>query len=50
VNGGAGVVVAPRGRPIAIVGFTTARGRIVEIDLIADPQKLARLLPEQEPS
>ncbi|HWW90574.1 MAG TPA: RNA polymerase sigma factor SigJ [Solirubrobacteraceae bacterium] len=47
VNGGAGVVVAAGARPLAIVGFTTARGRIVEIDLIADPQKLARLLPEQ---
>jgi hypothetical protein len=47
VNGGAGVVVARGGKPLAIVGFTTARGRIVEIDLIADPQKLPRLLPEQ---
>jgi RNA polymerase sigma-70 factor (ECF subfamily) len=43
VNGTAGVVVAPAGRPIAVVGFTVARGRIVEIDLIADPEKLARL-------
>jgi RNA polymerase sigma-70 factor (ECF subfamily) len=43
VNGSAGVVVAPGGRPMAVVGFTTARGRIVEIDLIADPEKLGRL-------
>ena len=28
---------------IAVVGFTVARGRVVEIDLIADPAKLARL-------
>jgi RNA polymerase sigma factor (sigma-70 family) len=43
VNGGAGVVVAPRGRLLAVVGFTIAERRIVAIDLIADPDKLARL-------
>ncbi len=40
VNGAAGLVIAPRGRPIAVVGFTTRHGRIVEIDLVADPGKL----------
>jgi RNA polymerase sigma factor (sigma-70 family) len=43
VNGVPGVVVAPAGRPMAVVSFTTARGRIVAIDLIADPAKLRRL-------
>jgi RNA polymerase sigma-70 factor (ECF subfamily) len=43
VNGGAGVVVVPAGRPVAVVGFTSALGRIVTIDLIADPDKLRRL-------
>jgi len=43
VNGDAGVVVVPGTRPIAVVGFTVADGRIVEIDLIADPAKLARV-------
>jgi RNA polymerase sigma-70 factor (ECF subfamily) len=43
VNGAAGVVVAPRGRLLAVVGFTITTGRIVAIDLIADPAKLARL-------
>jgi RNA polymerase sigma-70 factor (ECF subfamily) len=43
VNGNAGVVVAPNDRPIAVVGFTVTGGRIVEIDLIADPEKLERL-------
>jgi RNA polymerase sigma-70 factor (ECF subfamily) len=43
VNGAPGVVVAPGGRPMAVVGFTTAGGRIVAIDLIADPAKLGRL-------
>jgi RNA polymerase sigma-70 factor, ECF subfamily len=43
VNGAAGVVVAPGGRPIAVVGFTTGHGQIVAIDLVADPEKLRRL-------
>ncbi len=43
VNGTAGVVVAPGGKPIAVVGFTVADGRIVEIDVIADREKLSGL-------
>jgi hypothetical protein len=43
VNGAAGVVVAPRGRPVAVAGFTVARGQIVEIDLLADPARLREL-------
>jgi RNA polymerase sigma factor (sigma-70 family) len=43
VNGAAGVVVAPRGRPFAVAGFTVAGGRIVEIDLLADPARLREL-------
>jgi RNA polymerase sigma-70 factor (ECF subfamily) len=45
VNGSAGLVVAPGARPIAVVGFTSARGRIVAIDLVADQDKLKRLSP-----
>jgi RNA polymerase sigma-70 factor (ECF subfamily) len=42
VNGAAGAVVARPGRPLfAVVGFTVAGGRIVEIDVIANPAKLA---------
>jgi RNA polymerase sigma factor (sigma-70 family) len=40
VNGTAGVIVVPRERPTAVVGFTIAGGKIVEIDVIADPAKL----------
>src|SRR5436189_2987570 len=35
VNGTAGVIVVPRKRPIAVVGFTISGGRIAEIDVIA---------------
>jgi hypothetical protein len=48
VNGGAGVVVAPAGRATAIIGFTIAGDRIVEIDLVADPEKLRRALASRQ--
>ena len=37
VNGAGGVVVTIGGRPLAVMGFTVAAGRIVEIYSIADP-------------
>jgi RNA polymerase sigma-70 factor (ECF subfamily) len=43
VNGAAGVVVAPGGRPVTVAGFTVARGRIVEMDVLADPRRLRAL-------
>jgi RNA polymerase sigma factor (sigma-70 family) len=43
VNGAAGVVVAPQGEPFAVMGFTVAGGRIVEIDSITDPARLREL-------
>jgi len=45
VNGAAGLVVVPRDRPIAVIGFTVSHDRIVEIDLVADPAKLSPLAP-----
>jgi RNA polymerase sigma factor (sigma-70 family) len=43
VNGAAGAVVAPHGRPFSVMGFTVRDGRIVEIDILADPERLRRL-------
>jgi RNA polymerase sigma factor (sigma-70 family) len=43
VNGAAGVVVAPQGRPFAVIGFTVAHEKIVEIDILADPARLRQL-------
>jgi len=43
INGAAGVVVAPQGRPFSVMGFTVAGGRIVAIDALADPERLAEL-------
>ena len=43
VNGAAGAVVGLRGRPFAVAGFAVSNGRITEIDIVADPDKLPRL-------
>jgi RNA polymerase sigma factor (sigma-70 family) len=43
VNGAVGLVVAPRGRLRLVLGFTIARGKITEIDIIADPERLDQL-------
>ena len=43
VNGAAGFVVAVRGRPLAVSGFTVIGGRIARIDLLADRARLRRM-------
>ena len=43
VNGAAGAVLAPGGRPVAVMGFTIAGEKIVEIDVLADPERLRQL-------
>jgi RNA polymerase sigma factor (sigma-70 family) len=43
VNGAVGVAVAPRGRLLMVLGFTTSGGKIVEIDVVADPGRLGQL-------
>src|SRR5918998_6712467 len=43
VNGAPGAVVAPGGRPYAVIGFTVRGGRIVEMDILADPERLREL-------
>ena len=43
VNGAAGVVVTVHGRPFAVLGFTVTDGKIVEIDAIADPDRVRRI-------
>jgi len=43
VNGQAGAVFAPGGHPVGVIGFTVVNGRIMSINLIADPAKLRHL-------
>ncbi len=43
VNGAAGLVWAAGGRPRVVFGFTITSGKIVAIDLVADPERLRQL-------
>jgi RNA polymerase sigma factor (sigma-70 family) len=43
VNGAVGLVWAPGGRPRVVFGFTITRGKIIAIDLVADPERLRQL-------
>jgi len=43
VNGAAGLVVTTQGRTIAVMGFTVKDGKIVEIDILADPARMRQL-------
>jgi RNA polymerase sigma-70 factor (ECF subfamily) len=43
VNGAMGLVWIQRGRPTVVFGFKTSLGKIVEIDLLADPKRLREL-------
>src|SRR5205085_6942476 len=43
VNGAVGAVWAPGGRPRVVFGFTTAGGKIVAIEMLADPARLREL-------
>ncbi|HUB37333.1 MAG TPA: sigma-70 family RNA polymerase sigma factor [Streptosporangiaceae bacterium] len=43
VNGAAGVVLARRDRPVSVIGFTVAEGKIIEMDSIADRERVRRI-------
>jgi RNA polymerase sigma factor (sigma-70 family) len=43
VNGAAGLVAAAEGHPFSVLGFTITAGKIVEIDILANPERLRRL-------
>jgi RNA polymerase sigma-70 factor (ECF subfamily) len=43
LNGVVGLVWVQQGRPRTVFGFTITRGKIVEIELLADPDRLRQL-------
>jgi RNA polymerase sigma-70 factor, ECF subfamily len=47
VNGAFGLLFGTAGRPLSVLGFTVAEGRIAELNLIADPAKLRHLASHQ---
>jgi RNA polymerase sigma factor (sigma-70 family) len=44
VNGAAGMLITLRGRPVGLMAFTVAGGRITAVDGITDPHRLRRLV------
>lgn len=50
VNGAVGIVSwLPDGQPFSIMGFTVRAGKIVEIDVLADPKRIAELIGGPRP-
>jgi RNA polymerase sigma factor (sigma-70 family) len=43
VNGGPGFLVARDSEPLALIGVTVRDSKIIEIDILADPERLRRL-------
>ncbi|MDF3146846.1 MULTISPECIES: RNA polymerase sigma factor SigJ [unclassified Streptomyces] len=43
VNGTVGILNAPEGRPMSVMAVTIADGRITEMYILADPERLGRL-------
>lgn len=43
VSGTAGIVATRKDRRVAVIGFTVADGKIVEIDTILDPARIAKI-------
>jgi len=43
VNGAVGLVTVSGGKPVSVTGFTISRGKIAEIDILADPERLRGL-------
>jgi RNA polymerase sigma-70 factor, ECF subfamily len=43
VNGTPGYLVARNGRPLAVIGLAVRDGKITEIDILADPERLSQL-------
>lgn len=44
VNGALGYVVEQDGNPVAVLGFVVEGGRIREVDVVANPEKLRRVV------
>ena len=43
VNGAPGAILLEGGRPVTLASFTIIEGKIVEIDVLMDPERLAQL-------
>ena len=43
VNGSAGAVITMHGQAVAVMAFTIASGKIIEIDAITDPERARKI-------
>ncbi|MBY0162022.1 sigma-70 family RNA polymerase sigma factor [Cytobacillus firmus] len=43
VNGTVGIIAAPRGKLLYVLKFTMSHGKIAEVDLISDPERVRQL-------
>lgn len=43
INGAPGIVTVPDGQLFSVMGFTVTNGKVTEINLLADPDRLAKL-------
>ncbi|MGH3855981.1 MAG: sigma factor-like helix-turn-helix DNA-binding protein, partial [Pseudonocardiaceae bacterium] len=43
INGTPGAIYSRHGQPFSVIGFTVTAGRITEIDILADPDRLKQL-------
>jgi RNA polymerase sigma factor (sigma-70 family) len=43
INGAAGAVIFVHDRPVSVMAFTVSDGKVIEIDALADPERIARL-------
>ncbi|MCZ4102755.1 RNA polymerase sigma factor SigJ [Streptomyces sp. H39-C1] len=43
INGAPGIVTVPDGQLFSVMGFNVANGKVTEINLLADPDRLAKL-------
>lgn len=43
VNGAAGVVITLEGQPHLVMAFTVVNDQVVELDVIADPERVRRV-------
>jgi ketosteroid isomerase-like protein len=50
VNGAAGAVIAPHGKPYSVMAFTVTDGKITAIDALLDPERLEQLDLASPPS
>jgi hypothetical protein len=46
INGAAGVVITLDGQPHGVMAFTVVNDQVVELDIIADPERIRRVASE----